>query len=386
MSTTSPRAAARAATFAGARHEFSMHVLPDAAAAPLEAAQALAEAVAAAVDAGALARLALYLPATLTAAEAAPVLEAALGTPAPPVELLAQPLVGGGAAAFAWTVAGDGVEVRRLGDGAARIAHGGVELTVLAHAGTEPPVATPEDFAAALDRFDARVRAHGVRFADVVKLWTVFPCTPQLGTEAAFNAFNRGRAEAFARLEFDPGAGGAPRYPASTGVGALDDTGPLSGIALTGAAPVQVENPRQVSAWDYPAERIATPALFSRAIGVQAGGQAMTFVAGTGSTVGAKTAHVGDPRAQAEQVLRNIDTLIGADNLRASGLPVQAGGLETLSHIVVYAATEEAEDAAREVCERMVPADVPMLLVRSRLTRDELLVEADGIAFSALLG
>ncbi|HEX8053284.1 MAG TPA: hypothetical protein VF517_09840 [Thermoleophilaceae bacterium] len=381
------RPAARSADAGAARHHFAVDVLRDAPGDPAAAVEALVEAVASRLGppgADALARVGLFLPAPIRFEDAEPIVARVLGEPCPPLELFVQPVVGGGAAALTWSVTGDGVRVERAEPSAARVVAPEVELAVLGHAAGEPPAATAGDFAAGLRRFDTRLQGLGLRFADAIKLWTVFPSTPELGTEQAFNEFNRGRVEVFDALDFHLSEGtGAPRYPASTGVGALDATAPLSGVALAGGARgVQVENPAQVSAFRYPTERIDKPALFSRAIAVDLGTHVMTYVAGTASTVGAKTAHVGDPAAQAEQTLNNIDTLITAENLARSGTPVTEGGLATLSHIVVYAATDEAEAAAVEVCARMVPPEVPMLMVRSRLTRDELLFEADGVAFA----
>lgn len=386
-----PRPTTSSSTLGGARHHFSVDRAP--ADDPRTAVEQLTAAVTARLDAlsadpADVARLSLFLTAPLAVEEAATIVAGALGEPPPPIELFAQPPAGGGAAALSWVLTGEQAAVERLSAGAARLRQPGLTLTVLGHVGGEPPALTAADHAEGLRRFDARLRATGLGLRDAVKLWTVFPSTPEVRSEDAFIAFNGGRADVFEAVDFHrSGAAGAPRYPASTGVGALDDTAPLSGIAVAGeTAALQVENPGQVSAFRYPSRRIARPALFSRAVALDVGSDVMTLVAGTGSTVGARTAHVGDPAAQAEQVLRNVDRLISRENLTAAGLPVDAGGLATLSHVVVYAADEQAEEAAREVCSRMLPPAVPMLLVRSRLTRADLLVEADGIAFAPRAG
>src|SRR5947209_3434729 len=344
------RPATRSAQAGAARHDFAIAHLPEAPADPAAAVQSLMSAIAdqlseLAADRADVARVCLFLPGPLSFERAEPLVADALGDPPPPFELLAQPVAGGGAAALTWLVSGDGVSVDRLDATSARVAQPEAELVVVGHGPAEPPTSTAADFAVGLRRFDARLRDAGLPLGlgNAIKLWTVFPSTPELGTEQAFNEFNRGRAGVFDEVEFERDDAG-PLYPASTGVGALDNTAPLSGIALARQVrTLRVENPAQVSAFRYPSERIATPALFSRAIALDLGSDVMTFVAGTGSTVGSKTAHVGDPAAQAEQVLTNIDRLITAENLAHSGAPVPPAGLAPPSPIFVYAADEPPE-------------------------------------------
>lgn len=69
---------------------------------------------------------------------------------------------------------------------------------------------------------------------------------------------------------------------------------------------VQVENPRQVAAYDYPREYGPKSPSFSRAT-VWNG---VVFVSGTSSVVGHATVHAGDVGAQLDETLRNIDAVL----------------------------------------------------------------------------
>ncbi len=69
---------------------------------------------------------------------------------------------------------------------------------------------------------------------------------------------------------------------------------------------LQVENPRQVAAYDYPARYGPKSPSFSRAT-VWNG---TVFVSGTSSVVGHLTVHAGDVDTQLEETLRNIDAVL----------------------------------------------------------------------------
>jgi len=77
---------------------------------------------------------------------------------------------------------------------------------------------------------------------------------------------------------------------------------------------VQIENPRQVSAYHYPRQYGAKSPSFSRATIWRD----TLFVSGTSSVVGHETMHAGDVVAQLEETLRNIETLVPLDSIVAA--------------------------------------------------------------------
>jgi len=77
---------------------------------------------------------------------------------------------------------------------------------------------------------------------------------------------------------------------------------------------VQIENPRQVSAYHYPRQYGPKSPSFSRGTIWRD----TLFVAGTSSVVGHETMHAGDVLAQLEETLRNIETLVPLDKIVAA--------------------------------------------------------------------
>ena len=162
----------------------------------------------------------------------------------------------------------------------------------------------------------------------LLRLWNYLPRINAVENgEERYQTFNRGRRRAFAAAGLSVGAG----VPAACALGTAQGT--LRVAVLAGRQPVTaIENPRQVSAYDYPRQYGEEPPLFSRAAWLpQDGGQDLLLVSGTASIVGHATVHAGDVRAQTEESLRNIEAVLQAANDRA-GRPLWR--LEDLSGCV----------------------------------------------------
>ena len=71
-------------------------------------------------------------------------------------------------------------------------------------------------------------------------------------------------------------------------------------------AGVQVENPRQVAAYNYPPQYGPKSPSFSRATIWRD----TVFVSGTSSVLGHATVHVGDVEAQLDETVRNIEAVL----------------------------------------------------------------------------
>jgi enamine deaminase RidA (YjgF/YER057c/UK114 family) len=330
-------------------------------------------------DPSTVVRLSLYVPAGALPATDKSVARA-FGARRPAVELFAQPPWPNGVAAMAWCVTKTDVQVDAFS--ASAKVDGPSGLTALGHLSGES--ARPTDFGAALESIATRLRRLNLSFSDVVKTWTCFPAADSAAAAAGFQGFNALRARRFASLDFAryETEDGQRRYPANTGVGVYEHWDLVSGVAAAGRARlVPLENPLQTAAFEYPRERIAKPALFSRGMAVVLDGQALVFVSGTGSVVGAQTVHPGDAARQSEQVLRNIDRLLEPENLQSSGVATQEGGLRTLTCMVAFASTAEASAAVAAACERALPRSIPLLILRAPLFRPDMLVEMEAIAF-----
>ncbi len=155
------------------------------------------------------------------------------------------------------------------------------------------------------------------------------------GTQNGLGRYQRfclGRHRVFARLY----AGAACGFPAATVIGARQ-----AGVTvyfLAARAPgLPVENPRQVSAFRYPAEYGPVSPSFSRAMAKTWGRRTHLYVSGTASIVGHATAHAHDAERQLEEILSNLRAL-HSQAVAASGKPFASAG----AHYKVYLREHEA--------------------------------------------
>ncbi len=81
-------------------------------------------------------------------------------------------------------------------------------------------------------------------------------------------------------------------------------------------SPDNVENPRQVSAWQYPPQYGPASPMFSRASVLHLNEQRLLLISGTASVTGHATAYPGDCAAQTDEMLLNLRSLV-----EASGMP-----------------------------------------------------------------
>ena len=124
-----------------------------------------------------------------------------------------------------------------------------------------------------------------------------------------YQQFNIGRQEAF--LAYGRDVQG--NLPAACAVGM--NCGPLSIAFLAGRAlPQSIENPRQVSAFEYPQQYGPRSPSFARANLVSTRHGELLLVSGTASIVGHATAHPGDVAAQTRETVRNIEAVVAQAN------------------------------------------------------------------------
>ena len=153
------------------------------------------------------------------------------------------------------------------------------------------------------------------------KLWRIWNYLADINREDGepgglerYRQFNIGRQDAF--LASERCATG--NVPAACAIGLR--SGPLSIAFLAGAtAPLPVENPRQVSAYHYPATYGPRSPTFSRGALVHPAGQEILFISGTASIIGHQTVHPADPVRQCRETMENIAAVIReANRLRRS--------------------------------------------------------------------
>lgn len=122
--------------------------------------------------------------------------------------------------------------------------------------------------------------------------------------------FNMGRHDAFVANKRIIGTG----TPAASALGSRGKHLTIYFLAAKRAGQL-VENPRQTSAFHYPAQYGPRSPTFARAMLLQAAGEQQLFVSGTSSIVGHVTMHAGDAAAQARETVANLLTVIAQAQL-----------------------------------------------------------------------
>ena len=212
----------------------------------------------------------------------------------------------------------------------------------------------------------------------LLRLWNYLADITALADgEERYRQFNAGRQQAFADAQQSAFEGA----PAACALGHRG--GPLRVYFLAGRQPPMViENPRQVSAYRYPADYGPRSPTFSRAAVVAlGGGSTALFISGTASIVGHLSMHLGDVRRQTEETLTNIAVLCIEATLR-SGLDFALCDLIC----TVYLRRGTDLPAVREVFEARVGvgsvAARQAIYIEADICRADLLVEIEAQTFT----
>ncbi|AXF21725.1 endoribonuclease L-PSP [Burkholderia pyrrocinia] len=241
--------------------------------------------------------------------------------------------------------------------------------------GTPLERATRDAYRALFDVLDTLGMPHPLR------IWNTVPAinAVQFGIER-YRQFNIGRQHAFdaCRRALTDGV------PAACALGSVvpvaGDASPAAPLAIhflasrTPADPV--ENPRQVSAYHYPAQYGPRAPTFARAAAWADGDAApVLFVSGTASIVGHRTVHHGDVVAQTRETVANLAAVLGQAARQGHG----PFSLADLSYrVYVRDAGDAAALAAIErVLREAAGPGVRPLVVHADVCRDDLLVEIE---------
>lgn len=209
-----------------------------------------------------------------------------------------------------------------------------------------------------------------------LRIWNYFPDINLVvdGIER-YRIFNEARQRAFQSAQCSVRGD----VPAACALG-TPTGGPLVVYFIAGrGAGTAVENPRQVAAYDYPAEYGAFSPSFARGTLANGATGHMLFISGTASILGYRTVHVGDVAAQTREALHNIRAVVDEAN-RVAG-----AGFYAAERLKYKFYVRRPEDIAVVVSEFAAVMGVchPPVYLHADICRADLLVEIEAVGVAA---
>jgi enamine deaminase RidA (YjgF/YER057c/UK114 family) len=206
----------------------------------------------------------------------------------------------------------------------------------------------------------------------LVRVWNYIP-EINLHTHGLerYRQFNTARHQASLAC----GRAVAGRVPAASALGAAPGSPVTIYFLASQRAPGFIENPRQVSAYRYPAQYGPRSPAFSRATLLGEGEEATLFISGTASIVGHRTMHAGDPAAQTRETLVNIEALLEEAGRRTGTRPLR---LESLAY-KVYVRNPRELPVIRAELEAAVGSKAALLYLKADICRRDLAVEIEAV-------
>ena len=195
-----------------------------------------------------------------------------------------------------------------------------------------------------------------------------------------YRQFNQGRQDAF----LAHGREVVGKVPAACALGfdqGRSAAGLLTIAFLAGRVmPINIENPRQISAYQYPQQYGPRSPTFSRASLVKLGQDEVLFISGTASIVGHATLHPTDVVAQTRETMTNIEAVLA----EANALTRQARFALATLHYKVYVRHPTDLEHIRTELERIVGSQLNAIYLQADVCREDLLVEIEATAGHAL--
>ena len=206
-------------------------------------------------------------------------------------------------------------------------------------------------------RILADVRAAG--FPYFIRMWNHVGGINVIDAgEERYKRFCAGRHDAFVEAGYHHDVD----LPAASAVG-MRGRGLVTWFLAAREPGSQVENPRQVAAYNYPPQYGRKTPSFSRATIFND----VVYVSGTSSVVGHETVHAGDVMAQLEETLRNIEIVLAQNGRDLSGVAVAKTYIRHAADVTQIAA-------------RLDPVFHNNLYLEADICRADLLLEIECVA------
>jgi chorismate lyase/3-hydroxybenzoate synthase len=206
-----------------------------------------------------------------------------------------------------------------------------------------------------------------------LKIWNYVPgINKGSGDDELYRQFCLGRAEA---VSIDPGD--RPPLPAATAIGAPEGEPALQVYFLAASLPgLDVENPRQVSAWRYPRQYGPKSPLFSRGTILRLNGTHQFLISGTASVLGHQTHHEDQVANQLSESLRNVRRLLEEGHRLMGDFHAS---LDSDGILKVYVRNRQDLTLIRQTLDNEAPSEIPRIYLLGDICRENLLTEIDGI-------
>ncbi|MFT5116652.1 MAG: chorismate lyase/3-hydroxybenzoate synthase [Kiritimatiellia bacterium] len=178
--------------------------------------------------------------------------------------------------------------------------------------------------------------ANGLGFTHLLRFWNYLPAINQGdGDSELYKQFCLGRHKAFVEHQVS-----ANDYPSASALGHHSSGAVIFGF-VSSQPGQHIENPAQVSAYQYPREYGPKSPSFARAtmshMSNPSSPQARLFVSGTASVLGSNTVAAGDISTQLSVTVENLEKLItNAGNARLHSLKVYIRELADLTMVTEY--------------------------------------------------
>ncbi len=204
------------------------------------------------------------------------------------------------------------------------------------------------------------------------RAWHYFPRinADDAGGLERYLRFSVGRHEAFTAK----GRVIGKDTPAACALGSRDGPLIVYFLAATRAGQV-VENPRQTSAYRYPAQYGPRSPTFSRAMLMQTEGKPLLFISGTASIVGHETLHLGNATKQAEETAANVLAVIA--QAQVAGFDPASSTANLL--LKAYLRHPDYFSAVQNRLTRTFGPEAKVIYLQADICRKDLLLEVEGV-------
>jgi chorismate lyase/3-hydroxybenzoate synthase len=163
--------------------------------------------------------------------------------------------------------------------------------------------------------------------------------------------------------------------PAASAVGT--PSGPFQLYFLAGKPKAtHIENPRQISAYDYPRMYGPKSPSFARATCISMPSWSYLFIAGTASIVGHATQHTDDCLKQTKETLSNLESL--REQVKKGHRRVRSSD-PSLSLLKVYVRHNQHMEFVRHTIQESFDQHIPTLYLSGEMCRRNLLVEIEAL-------